>query len=45
MHVPQQGDLAAADQRLEHAVEVVVALGQLLPGESARDRVAEQEHA
>jgi hypothetical protein len=32
-------------QALEHAVEVVVAVGQLLAGESASDGVAEQKHS
>jgi protein SCO1 len=36
-------DLAAAHQRLEHAVEVTVALGQLLTGHGTRDCLAEQE--
>jgi hypothetical protein len=38
-------DLGAADQRLDHAVEVVVAVGQLLAGDRARDGVAQEEHA
>ena len=33
--------LAAADQRLEHAIEVVVAIGQSLSGDRARYGVAE----
>jgi len=39
------GDLVAADQRLEHAVEVVVALGQPLSGDRACHRVAEEASA